>query len=374
MKIYNFVSIFIGSSFILNIYAHIACAEQSKTKQLSDIKQSIRKKQIEKEKLILQENIFKKEFKVINNTIIQTEKKLEEVSENIESASKNFKKSAKEYNDASLRKSSWHKTAIEELNLFHKMIFSKSYNREPLEYKLRILSLKYCQNNFEKEKKSAKDLASRMKKWGDSKKNLILLKQKENEVVARNKNLLEEKNRNLKTIVDKRRNAEKAIKDLNDTAKALQKLINKINSENIKKKETRVGPSQSRIKRKKFLPWPVEGKVISNFGKIKHPELDTYILNNGIKINASNYAKIKSIDSGKVVFTGTFRSYGQVIIIDHRNSTFSVYGLLNKTYVKEGQKVSKEAVIADIGSGKDAVLYFEIRQNNIPDNPILWLK
>jgi septal ring factor EnvC (AmiA/AmiB activator) len=352
----------------------MACADQSKTKQLSDIKQSIREKQIEKEKLILQENIFKKEFKVINNTISQTEKKLEKVSKGIESASKNFKKSAKEYNNASLRKSNWHKTAIEELNLFHKMIFSKSYNREPLEYKLRILSLKYCQNSFEKEKKSAQDLASSMKKWEESKKNLIVLKQKENEVVDQNKNLLEEKNRDLKTTVDKRRNAEKEIKDLNDSAKALQKLINKINSENIKKKETTIRSSHPRMRRKKFLPWPVEGKVISNFGKIKHPELDTYILNNGIKIKASNYAKIKSIDSGKVVFTGTFRSYGQVIIIDHKNYTFSVYGLLNKTYVKEGQKVPKETVIADIGSGKDAVLYLEIRQNNIPDNPSLWLK
>jgi septal ring factor EnvC (AmiA/AmiB activator) len=374
MKRYNCVKIFIILSFILNISTHIACAEQSKTKQLSDIKQSIREKQIEKEKLILQENILKKEFKVINNTIDQTEKKLEKVSKDIESASKNFKKSAKEYNDTSLRKFNWHKIAIEELNLFYKMIFSKSYNREPLEYKLRILSLKYCQNNFEKEKKSAQDLGSSMKKWEESKKNLIVLKQKENKVVAQNKNLLEEKNRNLKTIIDKRRNAEKEIKDLNESAKALQKLINKINSENLKKKEIIIEPLQPRIKRKKFLPWPVEGKVISKFGKIKHPELDTYILNNGIKINASNYAKIKSIDSGKVVFTGTFRSYGQVIIIGHKNSTFSVYGLLNKIYVKEGQKVSKETVIADIGSGKDAVLYLEIRQNNIPDNPILWLK
>ncbi|MDR1104600.1 MAG: peptidoglycan DD-metalloendopeptidase family protein, partial [Endomicrobium sp.] len=81
-----------------------------------------------------------------------------------------------------------------------------------------------------------------------------------------------------------------------------------------------------------------------------------------------------SIDSGKVVFTGAFRSYGKVVIIDHKNATFSVYGFLNKIYAKEGQKVSKETIIADIGSEKDAVLYLEIRQNNIPDDPLLWLR
>lgn len=374
MKIYNFLKIFITALFVLNISVHIGYAETSKTKRLSDIKQSIREKQIEKDKLVLQEKIYQKELKTINETIGETEKKLEKVSKDIESALKNLNKSAKDYDSASLRKSNWNKAILEELNLFHKMTFLKSYTKDPMEYKLRLKSLEYGNNNFEKEKKSVENLAYDLQKWEKSKKNLIILKQRESEFVTQNKSLLEEKNKILKTTADKRRHAEKEIRALNDSAKALQALINKINSENAKKRETTIGPPTPKIKRKKSLTWPVAGNVISYFGKTKHPELDTYIINNGIKINGSDYAKVKSIDSGKVVFTGVFRSYGKVVIIDHKNATFSVYGFLNKIYVKEGQKVSKEEIIADIGREKDAVLYLEIRQNNIPDDPLLWLR
>ncbi|MDR3306314.1 MAG: peptidoglycan DD-metalloendopeptidase family protein [Endomicrobium sp.] len=373
--IYNFLKFFIAATFIFNVFVYTIYAQQSKStaKRLSDITQSIRTKEIEKDKLVLQEKICQKELKAINDTIGQTEKKLEQVSKDIESALKNFKKSAKDYNSASLRSSSWHKTALEELNLFYKMTFAKSYAKDPLEYKLRLKSLEYDKNNFEKEKKSAENLASNMQKLEKSKKNFITIKQRENDFVTQNKNLLEQKNKVLKTTAGKRRNAEKEIRALNNSAKALQASINKINSENAKKRETTHHPRQ-RIKRKKSLPWPVVGKVISYFGKTKHAELDTYIINNGIKIDATDFSKVKSIDSGEVVFTGSFRSYGKVVIIDHKNATFSIYGFLNKIYVKEGQKVSKEALIADIGSGKDAVLYLEIRQNNMPDDPLLWLR
>jgi septal ring factor EnvC (AmiA/AmiB activator) len=375
MKIYKFLKIFITTTFILNISVYIGYAETPKTKQLSNIKQSIREKQIEKDKLVLQEKIYQKELKTINETIRETEKKLEKTSKDIELALKNLNKSVKDYNSASLRKSNWNKTILEELNLFHKMTFLKSYTKDPMEYKLRLKSLEYGKNNFEKEKKSIESLVYNMQKWEKSKKNLMSIKQRESEFVIQNKSLLEEKNKILKTTSDKRRHAEKEIRVLNDSAKALQALINKINSENAKKRETTIGQQTTpQIRRKKSLTWPVVGNVISYFGKTKHPELDTYIINNGIKIKASDYAKVKSIDSGEIVFTGAFRSYGKIIIIDHKNATFSVYGFLNKIYVKEGQKVSKDDIIADIGREKDAVLYLEIRQNNIPDDPLLWLR
>jgi septal ring factor EnvC (AmiA/AmiB activator) len=369
MKLY----IFISTAFILNSFVFVAYAQQLQTKQLSDIKQSIRAKEIEKDKLILQEKIFKKELENINETIGKTEKKIQKVSKDIDVALQNFKKSSQGYDSASFRSSKWHKTALEELNCFHKMTFAKLYTKDPLEYKLRLKSLECNKANFEKEKKLAEDLALDMKKWKKSKKKLAIIKQKENDFVSQNKSLLEEKNKVLKTTEDKRRNAEKEIKVLNDSARALQALINKINTQNAKKRET-AAKQRLQIKRKIALPWPVFGKVISPFGKIKHPELDTYVINNGIKIKTSNFAEVKSIDSGDVVFSGPFRSYGKVVIIDHNdNNTCSVYGLLNTIYVKEGQKVAKGSVIANVAGEKNAVLYLEIRQNNIPDNPILWL-
>ncbi|MDR1104416.1 MAG: hypothetical protein LBK92_03580, partial [Endomicrobium sp.] len=199
MKIYNFLKIFITTSFILNISVHIGYAETSKIKRLSDIKQSIREKQIEKDKLVLKEKICQKELKTINEIIGKTEKELEKVSEDIKSALKNLNKSAKDYSSASLRKSSWNKTILKELNLFHKMTFLKPYTKDPMEYKLRLKSLEYGKSNFEKEKKSVESLAYDLQKWEKSKKNLISLKQRESEFVTQNKSLLEEKNKILKT-------------------------------------------------------------------------------------------------------------------------------------------------------------------------------
>ncbi|MDR1122995.1 MAG: peptidoglycan DD-metalloendopeptidase family protein [Endomicrobium sp.] len=358
---------------MLNIFVYIGYAEISEIKQLSDIKQSIREKQVKKDKLVLQEKIYQKELKGINKTIGETEEKLKKISKNIESVLKNLNKSTKDYNSASLKKSNWNKIILEELNLFHKVTLLKSYAKDPIEYKLRLKYLEYSKNKLEKEKKYVESLSYDIQKLERSKKNFINLKQKKNEFVIQNKKLLEGKKKILKTTSDKRRHEEKEIKALNDSAKALQTLINKINSESSKKKETTIYSSISQIKMEKSLIWPVMGNVISYFGKTKHPELDTYIVNNGIKINSSDYAKVKSINSGKVVFAGIFRSYGKIVIIAHRNAITSVYGFLNKIYVKEGQKVSKEEIIADIGSEKDAILYFEIRKNNIPDNPLLWL-
>jgi septal ring factor EnvC (AmiA/AmiB activator) len=260
------------------------------------------------------------------------------------------------------------------------MTFARSYTKEPLEYKLRKKILEYGKNNLEIEKNSAKNLALDIQKWDEYKKNLTTMKQKENKFIIQNKSLVEEKNKTLKTTVAQRCKAEKEINALNDSAKALQALINKINAQ--KKQNKNTSPKKEKIlrhnivvKRKKSLPWPVRGQVISYFGKIKHPQLNnTYVINNGIKINAPDYSKIKAIDGGKVVFTGNFRSYGKVIIIEDNNTIFYVYGLLNEVYVKEGQMVSKESIIANIGKGKNSVLYLEILQNNIPDNPLLWLQ
>jgi len=128
------------------------------------------------------------------------------------------------------------------------------------------------------------------------------------------------------------------------------------------------------VKRKKSLPWPAEGKVVLKFGKNKHPELNADVISNGIKIKASDFAVVKSVDSGTVVFAGAFRSYGKVVIIDHKDAYFSVYGQLSKILVVEDQKVSKGSEIARLGKGEESVLYFEIRQDSVVDNPLLWLK
>jgi murein DD-endopeptidase MepM/ murein hydrolase activator NlpD len=348
---------------------------KSQSQQLFELKEMIKRKEQEKNKLVLQERVFKKELKTINHNMNQTEQKLEKYTLDIKMAQRNINNSSKIYNNSFLKSFTWNRVILDEIGFFNKMTFIFSYEHNPLEYKIRRKSLEYKKENFEKTKKIAMFSALNIEKWKNSKREFLNLQQYETNLMSQYKKILAEKNKLLKITSDKRLVAEQNIKSLGDTAKALQKLINKINISNKQNQINKVRLSSiPELKKKKSLPWPVSGKVILNFGKNRHPELDTYIISNGIKINAANFSLVKSIDSGVVVFVGQFRSYGKIVVIDHNNSIFSVYGLLCKVFVKEEQKILRGAVIAELGNCENSILYFEIRPNNVPDNPILWLQ
>ncbi|MDR0800307.1 MAG: peptidoglycan DD-metalloendopeptidase family protein [Endomicrobium sp.] len=364
----TFVLIFLLFCSFASASGHLEDVK-SQSKKLAEVKKSIKEKEQEKNRLALQERVFKKELKSLNDNIKKAEKKLGKFSADVKTAQHNFENFSKMHKVASSKSAVWNQAVLDEIKLFNKMTFMFSYEQNPSEYKIRRKSLEYKKDNFEKEKKSATISAANAKRWEKSKKYLLILQQKESDITVQHKNMLKEKNELLKTTSGKRFITENEIKALNESARALQDLINKINAGNRKKQTIPVPPQ-----RKNSLPWPVNGKIIVNFGKNKHSELDTYVINNGIKIAAVDFSKVKSIESGTVVFAGQFRSYEKVVIIDHGNSSFSVYGLLDKIFVKKEQKVSKGAVIAELGGGADSVLYFEIRHDNVPDDPLLWLQ
>jgi septal ring factor EnvC (AmiA/AmiB activator) len=370
-KILFLIFLLLCNFVFTSVYAEDA---QSKSKQLSDVKKTIRVRQQEKAKLLLRERAFKQELKSINASIKQTENKLKKCALDIKTAQNNLEKSSKMYNIVSLKNSDWNNVILDEIKLFNKMTFMFSYEQNPFEYKVRRGSLEYKKKCFEKTKKEALTFALDIKVWEKSKKDLLDLQKHEDKLIKRHKSMMKEKNELLKTTLGKKLATEQEIKTLNDNARALQSLINKINMENRRKQATSAHVALHKIERNKSLSWPVDGKVIANFGRNKHPELNTYVISKGIKIATANFSHVKSVDLGVVVFAGEFRSYGKVVIIDHGNSIFSVYGLLHRILVKENQKILKGNFIGDVGSGKNSCLYFEIRQNNIPDDPILWLE
>jgi len=366
-------------SFFLLLYPFMLLSAHSgdiktTSKQLFEVKKSIREKELEKNKLISQERIFKKELKSLTESIKQNEKKLAKCSSDIKAVQNNIDNSSKIYNAAFSKTVSLNKAILSEVELFNKMTFMFSYEQNPVEYKIRRRSIEYKKNDFEKEKKTAVVSAANLKKWKESKKKVLGLQLREKKLVVQNENMLKERNELLKTTLDKRAAAEREIKALNDSAKALQALINKMGAASKSKGADVAGQHTPAIKRKKSFLWPVKGEIVSSFGKNKHPELDTYVMSNGVKIKAADFSQVKSAESGVVVFVGQFRSYGKVVIIDHKDSVFGVYGLLNNIFVKEKQKVSKGKVIAELGSGDNSVLCFEVRYNSVPDNPILWFQ
>ncbi len=348
---------------------------KQQSKQLSDVKKSIQQKQIEKDRLVMQEKVFKRELKTLNESIEKNEKNISKIANDIKTAEKNLSKASNQYNTAYQKQNDWNQSVLDEIELYNKKTFEVSYEKDPVEYKIREAALQYKKENFDKESKAVDISASDIKKWEKAKSELLSLRQQENKYMQERKKLMAEKNKLLKSTSGRRAAAEEEIKTLNESAKAMQNLIKKLSETNKQKpKETVIRTPSSGAKRKKSLPWPVEGKVAVKFGKSKHPELDTYVISNGIKIKAADFSEVKSVDSGQVVFTGEFRSYGKVVIIDHRDSYFSVYGQLGQILVKDDQKVSRGTVLAKLGKSGESILYFEIRQDNSPDDPLLWLK
>ena len=125
------------------------------------------------------------------------------------------------------------------------------------------------------------------------------------------------------------------------------------------------------------LAWPVEGKVIESFGRQRNAKFSTYTMNNGLKIGSESRAPVRSVFQGTVLFSQWFKGYGNLIILDHGNRVFSLYGNVIAPAVTPGERVTTGQTIAGVGEGEGtgtAFLYFEIRNDNRPEDPRTWLR
>ncbi|MEF3281007.1 MAG: peptidoglycan DD-metalloendopeptidase family protein [Elusimicrobiota bacterium] len=167
------------------------------------------------------------------------------------------------------------------------------------------------------------------------------------------------------------------IDELNKTASELNNLIRKIEKNSPYKKNTSGFLPLSR----KSLPWPVVGTVIRKFGKEYVDELKTWLVNDGIKIKPATRVDVKAVMSGKVVYSGAFRGFGNVVIIDHENNIYTTYGFLSDIYVNNGAVVNEDTIIGKTGIDprniegmQEDVLYFEVRNGEDALNPLDYLK
>jgi lipoprotein NlpD len=117
--------------------------------------------------------------------------------------------------------------------------------------------------------------------------------------------------------------------------------------------------------------WPVKGKILRPFNpKGKYPC-------RGVEISASYGTPVKSAGAGRVIYSGNgIRGYGNLLILEHEDSFFTVYGFNQKNLVRTGTFVGDGEKIALTGSppdGRSPRLHFEVRQGNEALNPRLFL-
>jgi len=185
----------------------------------------------------------------------------------------------------------------------------------------------------------------------------------------------ERKNKNLIREIEKNKKAHtQTIRELKERAEQLEILMKKL----VKEGMVFPFPFIPLYDKKGQLPWPIGGEIITRFGRQRHPEFKTVTVNNGIEISPpSREVIIKSIHSGKIVYADYFKGYGNLIIIDHGMTYYSLYGHCEEFLVEKGDLIKAEqpiAVVGDFGSLKGISLYFEIRFKREPLNPLQWLK
>lgn len=135
-------------------------------------------------------------------------------------------------------------------------------------------------------------------------------------------------------------------------------------------------PATAFEKLKGDLPWPVEGPVLARFGKIVHPVYKTVITNNGIDIGATSGQGVKCIADGSVLYTGSMRGLGRLVIVDHGNGYLTVYADLAQIAVSTGQKVEAGTIVGKAGEATEengAQVHFEIRKSTDSLDPQQWL-
>ncbi|MFN7085100.1 MAG: murein hydrolase activator EnvC family protein [Burkholderiales bacterium] len=122
------------------------------------------------------------------------------------------------------------------------------------------------------------------------------------------------------------------------------------------------------------LRLPVRGELGNRFGS---PRSDGGLTWKGLFIASRAGEEVRAIAAGRVVFADWLRGFGNLLIIDHGDSYLSLYGNNETLYKRVGDPVRGGETVAAVGSSggnSDSGLYFEIRHQGRPFDPLGWME
>ncbi len=122
------------------------------------------------------------------------------------------------------------------------------------------------------------------------------------------------------------------------------------------------------------LKWPTSGRRLAAFGETRNIGKLRW---QGVVIAGKPGQEVKAVAHGRVAYADWLRGYGLLLIIDHGDGYMSLYGHNQSLYREVGDWVENGEVIAAVGNsgGIDSnALYFEIRKDGKPTDPIRWCR
>jgi septal ring factor EnvC (AmiA/AmiB activator) len=123
------------------------------------------------------------------------------------------------------------------------------------------------------------------------------------------------------------------------------------------------------------LEWPVTGQLAARFGQASGRQGGP-LVRSGVEIAAPDGTRVRAIHGGTVSYAEGYTGLGTLVIIDHGNNNYSLYGYLLSLSVQRGEIVEAGAEVGRVGPSPTgpAALYFELRIDGRSVDPVQWLK
>ena len=123
--------------------------------------------------------------------------------------------------------------------------------------------------------------------------------------------------------------------------------------------------------------WPVLGRITGYFGHRLDPFTGKNAFHAGVDIASHSGDAVRATADGVIVEADHLGGYGRLIVIDHGFGVTTWYGHLSRFLTRAGTFVQRGAIIGYEGqSGRSTGthLHYEVRINNTPVNPRLYLR
>lgn len=126
------------------------------------------------------------------------------------------------------------------------------------------------------------------------------------------------------------------------------------------------------------LDWPAKGKVVVPFGRIANPRFPrTFLRSSGWTIDVPTGSPVRAVFPGDVVYAQWLKGYGNLVVLDHGDGVFTLYGHLMTGTVPRGTRVALGEVVGRVADAPEAEVpgvYFEIRESRSSVDPRGWLR
>jgi septal ring factor EnvC (AmiA/AmiB activator) len=125
---------------------------------------------------------------------------------------------------------------------------------------------------------------------------------------------------------------------------------------------------------KGLLRLPVRGELMNRYGT---PREGGGLSWKGLFIRAPEGAEVRAVAQGTVAFADWLRGFGNLVIVDHGEGYMSLYSNNESLYKQAGDRVKTGEAIASVGNSggqESAGVYFELRHQSRPINPMAWIK